>query len=59
MEFNMVSACSNCGEIIPASFEVYKLCPVCEMRLKQLTENVKREMQVFGEMRRKVRENKE
>ena len=51
--------CDNCGEYLGSwdPLEPHTWCDMCKMRAKQITENAQRELKVFGEMRRKVREN--
>ena len=54
----MIFECTNCGD----EYEMYvgycALCPICQMWNGQLIENWQRELKVFGELRRKIRESK-
>jgi hypothetical protein len=52
--------CDNCGEPLSGwdPLETHMFCDMCKMRAAQITENARRELRIFGEMRRKVRENK-
>jgi len=52
-------ACDNCGEPLSGwdPLEPHTWCDMCKMRAKQITENAQRELKIFGEMRRKLREN--
>lgn len=52
--------CENCGEEMDSwdPLENHILCSMCKMRASQIYENAKRELRIFGEMRRKVRETK-
>lgn len=51
--------CDNCGEPLNGwdPLEPHVWCDMCKMRAAQISENARRELVVFGEMRRKVREN--
>jgi hypothetical protein len=51
--------CDNCGEELDGwdPLEPNMWCSMCKMRAEQISENARRELAVFGEMRRKVREN--
>lgn len=51
--------CDNCGEPLNGwdPLEPHTWCDMCKMRATQITENAQRELKVFGEMRRKVRES--
>jgi len=53
--------CDNCGEPLSGwdPLESQMLCEMCKMRARQITVNARRELKIFGEMRRKVRENKD
>lgn len=51
--------CSNCGEEMDSWDPLEQVwCPMCKMRAEQITENARRELRIFGEMRKKVREGK-
>jgi hypothetical protein len=52
--------CDNCGEFLGGwdPLEPHTWCDMCKMRAKQITENAQRELRIFGEMRRKLREDK-
>lgn len=53
--------CDNCGESLNGwdPLEPHTWCDMCKMRAAQITENAQRELKIFGEMRRKVRESKD
>ena len=53
----MIFECTNCGDTYEMYVGYCALCPICQMRNNQLIENWQRELKVFGEMRRKVRQN--
>jgi uncharacterized Zn finger protein (UPF0148 family) len=52
-------ACDNCGEPLGSfdPLESHTWCDMCKMRAAQISENARRELKIFGEMRRKVRES--
>jgi len=62
IEFDNMSGieCDNCGESLNGfdPLELHIWCDMCKMRAQQITENAQRELKIFGEMRRKVRESK-
>lgn len=51
--------CCNCGEELP-EYDIIMVvyCSACQMRNDQLIENWQRELKLFGELRRKIREKK-
>jgi len=53
--------CDNCGEPLGGwdPLEPNTWCDMCKMRAEQISENARRELRIFGEMRRKVREEKD
>ena len=52
--------CDNCGEPLSGwdPLEAHMLCDACKMRALQISGNARRELAVFGEGRRKMRESK-
>ena len=56
-----VFECSNCGETLDpfVPLERYAWCGKCTIRAGQISESARKEFKLFGELMRKIREEKE